>query len=369
MHWKLRGGWIAALLTVVGCDLHFLPGQVETIQPSGSLAAGTAGPAPVAPPGAGVTGLVPGSPQVPGEPALAPQPQLASENLAVPPERLSETGLFDASSRLLSLGVESYSPAYELWSDSADKHRWVSLPPSAQIDTSNMDVWAFPVGTKLWKQFDRAGRAIETRYMVKFGPADADWAMLAYQWNAEGTEANAVPSGVANASGTTHDIPPAAQCHACHNNRPAITLGFSAIQLSHAGPGVTLDGMAATGRLSAPPTTPVLLPGDAIAQHALGYLHANCGGCHNRSTPFLAGATRVVFWQSAAQLASVEQTTTYVDMIASTNGDLATLRHGLDRMRTRSAQQMPPLATEEVDPLGVALVEAWLRQLSTRPWN
>jgi len=117
-----------------------------------------------------------------------------------------------------------------------------------------------------------------------------------------------------------------------------------------------------------PPQTALRLPGDAIAQHALGYLHGNCGSCHNQASAAAGrpGVSKAVFWQAAAQLGSVEQTTTYVHMLASGNSDLRILQHGLERMRVRSALQMPPLATEVVDPLGVALMEAWLQQLSSR---
>ncbi len=44
---------------------------------------------------------------------------------------------------------------------------WVYLPPGATIDTSNMDEWTFPVGTKFWKEFVVAGVLTETRLLHK----------------------------------------------------------------------------------------------------------------------------------------------------------------------------------------------------------
>ena len=41
--------------------------------------------------------------------------------------------------------------------DRAAKRRWIQLPEGATIDTSDMDYWQFPVGTKLWKEFVRDG--------------------------------------------------------------------------------------------------------------------------------------------------------------------------------------------------------------------
>lgn len=68
------------------------------------------------------------------------------------PERLSETGLYaDESLSTLGDGVVPYRPRFELWSDGASKRRWIRLPPGAVVDTTDMDDWGFPSGTKLWK--------------------------------------------------------------------------------------------------------------------------------------------------------------------------------------------------------------------------
>ena len=50
------------------------------------------------------------------------------------------------------------------------KTRWVYLPPDTTIDTSNMDEWNFPVGTKFWKQFVVGGVIVETRMLHKTAP-------------------------------------------------------------------------------------------------------------------------------------------------------------------------------------------------------
>src|SRR5262245_7866666 len=69
------------------------------------------------------------------------------------PQRLSETGLFaDIGRETLAPGVVAYAPRFQLWSDGAEKRRWLWLPPGTRIDTSDMDSWVFPVGTKLWKE-------------------------------------------------------------------------------------------------------------------------------------------------------------------------------------------------------------------------
>ena len=307
--------------------------------------------------------------------AAAPVAPAVPEALDVVPVLLSQTGLYSATStRTLGPNVQVFSPAYPLWSDAAGKLRWISLPEGAQIDTSDMDVWKLPIGTKLWKEFEQHGHPIETRYMAKFGPSESDWVFIAYHWNADQTDAIAVPDGVEDADGAMHDIPSTATCKQCHNSQPMAALGFSALQLSHAGPGLTLDALSSSGRLSAPPTSALAIPGDPTSAQALGYLHGNCGGCHNDRAPSNFGVpeTKVVFWQSAGALSSLEQTTTYVNLVTNTRGDLTRLQHGLERMKQRESYlQMPPLGTEVVDTEGVALIEAWLAQLqgqlSVRP--
>src|SRR5688500_13196261 len=82
----------------------------------------------------------------------------APARLSVLPARLSETGLFaDVKAGTLAPGVRAFRLQFELWSDGAAKRRWVALPEGGRIDTSDMDAWRFPVGTRLWKEFTRDG--------------------------------------------------------------------------------------------------------------------------------------------------------------------------------------------------------------------
>ncbi len=79
------------------------------------------------------------------------------------PERLSETGLFaDVGQQQLAPRVFAYTPAFALWSDGAEKRRWVFVPAGAQVDTRDPDAWQFPEGTKLWKEFSHQGVRLET---------------------------------------------------------------------------------------------------------------------------------------------------------------------------------------------------------------
>ena len=93
----------------------------------------------------------------------------ASDSGTLPFARLlSATGLYvDTKKGDLAPDVREYQPQYTLWSDGATKRRWLYLPPGTKIDTSDMDFWLYPVGTKAWKEFSRDGKRLETRLMHK----------------------------------------------------------------------------------------------------------------------------------------------------------------------------------------------------------
>src|SRR3954465_6471514 len=78
--------------------------------------------------------------------------------VALLPGRLSGTGLYaDIGTERVADGVLAYRPAFALWGGGGDKRRCIYLPPGSRIDTSDMDDWEFPEGTKIWKEFSLAG--------------------------------------------------------------------------------------------------------------------------------------------------------------------------------------------------------------------
>ncbi|MGH7269910.1 MAG: hypothetical protein ACREJ3_05715, partial [Polyangiaceae bacterium] len=98
--------------------------------------------------------------------ASPPEPSYALEcaGAAVPPVSIQCTGLYsNVATKELAVGVRAYAPAVPLWADYADKGRWIWLPPGTKIDASNPNEWTFPVGTKVFKQFSRDGKRVETR--------------------------------------------------------------------------------------------------------------------------------------------------------------------------------------------------------------
>lgn len=311
-----------------------------------------------------------------------------------PPARLSETGLWsDPATRAVAPGILTWAPQYPLWSDGAAKRRWIRLPEGASIDASDPDAWQFPIGTRLWKEF-AFGRPVETRMIERL--PDGTWRFLAYAWDADGRDATLVPAeGIRGAHeirpGLFHDIPGRLDCLACHGDRTSPVLGFSALQLSsdrdplapHAETppegAADLRALLASGAVRGFPTAAV---GDAPrieaatprARAAMGYLHANCGSCHGANAG-LSSLGMSFEWSVASRESRALGTTVGVEARfrfpagaepAATErvvpGDPA--RSVLARrMGSRfPASQMPPLGTHAVDPEGLALVTAWIRE-------
>ncbi len=293
---------------------------------------------------------------------------------------LSETGLYAADMTTLGAGVHRFKPNFQLWSDASDKQRWVALPAGMKIDTSDMDYWSYPAGTKLWKEFARDGVRVETRLIQK--QASGTWYAVAYHWRADQKEADAVPNGVMNASGTPHDIPNSDDCLTCHGQVPDKALGFSAIQLAHPKADAndalewTLDSMVQEGLLTHPPAQALNVPGTALDRDFFGYLHSNCGHCHNPKGSANI-QTGLDLWLKAADLAGpVNQFSVYQGIVDKPSvwldsehpdaskriapkslADSAMYQRFIERGQTWS---MPPLATEVVDAAAKKLFEDWI---------
>jgi hypothetical protein len=293
--------------------------------------------------------------------------------LAQLPALLSETGLFaDTGGQTLAAGVRAYEPAYALWSDGATKRRWIELPEGARIDTSDPDDWSFPIGTKLWKEFSRGDVRIETRLLLKVGPESEDWAGAAYLWDTEQRDAQLAPEGRENADGHGYEVPRASDCGGCHGGRRSRVLGFSAVQLAKPGLPLTLDELAAEGRLSVPLPAEPHVPGNDTDQSALGYLHANCGHCHNRERPPRGVGPRCYdpqrsldFWLPSNPPDDARDMPAVTSSVPRfvTPGDPDDSRLIALVSRRGSLLHMPPLASHRVDPDGVRQLRGWIEGL------
>jgi hypothetical protein len=284
---------------------------------------------------------------------------------------LSETGLYlDLTTKTVAPGVRPFDVRYPLWSDGSTKKRWLLLPPGEVIDTTLIDLWQFPVGTKAWKEFYVDGTLVETRFLHK---RTDGWLKVAYLWSGE--DAYAVPTGLADASGTSHDVPSIEQCEQCHGGAGDVLIGVSAIQLSKETGGGYLSTLIADGVLSNPPAAELPVPGDGVVEDAIGYLHGNCGNCHNDQS-FLA-ARHVIRLKLLSTALVPEETPVYQTTINTPvshvlGGTSVAIVPGSPeqsqiyfRMSVRDLLQMPPTGTEIVDPTGLATISSFISGLPT----
>jgi hypothetical protein len=290
----------------------------------------------------------------------------ASTAIAALPERLSETGLYsDLASEAIAPDVLPYRPRFELWSDGAEKRRWLALPAGTQIDSTDPDDWVFPDGTRIWKEFSRNGVRVETRLIARVG---SDWVAQAYVWRDDEDDAIAAPAGYIDARGTPHDVPASGECAGCHGGRNSFVLGISALQLAYDAPAGELDlaDLNAANALAVPVADSIALPGDEVTQSALGYLHANCGHCHNSAAPErpCLDPDPYDFWLRIDGLASVESTSTYTSAVR------AAIQPGdpdgssvIRRMSARSLRRMPPLGSRVVDDHAIETLRTWISRL------
>lgn len=331
------------------------------------------------------------------------------------PTLLSQTGLYsDMATQTLAPGVYEFEPTYALWSDGAAKKRWVYMPPGSKIQTDSigrgMEYWQYPAGFKLWKEFRRDDKLIETRLLLKTSDGLSSWYMVAFKWNEAHTEAVAIPDGEANSMGTQHDIPTQKQCKDCHGAMYDNALGFTAMQLSHDAPAdkpnqMTLAKAIELGWFNqAPPVAGFKLPGTPVEQQALGYLHANCGMCHNPLSKVYTAKAAMDLWTRLDQIGSVQQTRAYLSLVCDqwpgpggrpspitscepghatgANMEIADISklkrvvpknaaesgiHDLMSLRiagaTADAIQMPPIGTKIKDPTGLKAIEDWINGL------
>lgn len=298
---------------------------------------------------------------------LDPADEIEAESSRGFPTLLSQTGVFEDLETLApNPTLLGYSVRAPLWSDGADKRRWLSIPQGETIGFARDGAWTFPVGTVTVKHFERGGERIETRVMVheRYG-----WSGYTYRWNEGQTDATLVGAPhVTRAGGGPWAQPAGSDCLRCHTATYGEALGLRTRQLDAR----TLADWNARGLFEPALPDPDTLPrhpdvSDAsvsATQRARAYLDSNCAPCHHPGGPapgdldlrattslpathLLAAAEEPIGLEHERRLvpADTEHSALYV------------------RMGRRDEHGMPPLASLTVDEHGRELVRAWIESL------
>ena len=305
-------------------------------------------------------------------------------------------GLYiDSRCTVLAPDLLAYTPAFPLWSDGAEKERFIRLPEGSVIDARDADDWVFPVGTTLYKNFSVDGQRVETRVLekVRDGIGVDAWEMRTYAWDREALRAFDVSSDNdtaeraalrTDALGTHHDIPTTSMCRQCHSAAHDVVNGFSAIQLSEGALGTTLPDLVSTHRIDidADDVRDADIPGTPIERAAIGYMHANCAHCHRDSAASLCGVegccrtpaclTGLHLWVRISDVSVIDtdayQTGVGVAALNQRTGSSCRVAPGhsnesvlVQRMAVRGAPAaMPRIGSEQVDAAGLGDLRTWI---------
>ena len=196
-----------------------------------------------------------------------------------------------------------------LFSDYANKYRFVYVPEGAAAAYRNQEVFDFPVGTIIAKTFtiqadlriaDSRQDKIETRLLLR---RKDGWKALPYTWNPSKTEAVlTLTGGTQNvnwvdkhgvAQSTDYVIPNSNNCANCHGEDKLIPIGPKARSLNKdyaydSGVSNQLTHWTEAGILAGVPsdlntihTVPLWDDTSAsLDDRARGYLDINCASCH-----------------------------------------------------------------------------------------
>lgn len=311
-------------------------------------------------------------------------------------DKLSAYGFFQGELARLTpaANVWPYALNTPLFSNYAEKARFIALPEGAVVPYNDSVALDFPVGTVLIKSFyypkdmrkpDGDRTIIETRLLVH---QPKGWEAWPYVWNEAQTDAFYDPAGetrtvtYTDAGGkkvtTPYVVPNKNQCKGCHvRGKVMQPIGPSARQLNRvdAGGQHQLQSWASAGWLHHLPdlqNVPKLAAWDDASQdlnlRARAYLDANCAHCHSRQGPASTSGLFLTYDEKDPAHLGINKSP-----VAAGRG-AGSLQYDvvpgspqqsilLFRMKTNDpAIAMPEVGRETVHAEGVALIEAWIRQ-------
>ncbi len=314
------------------------------------------------------------------------------------PKQLSGWRLFVSGSKPLTpnKGVVPYDLNTPLFSDYADKHRFVWMPEGTSATYSEDGVFQFPVGTVLAKTFafpatDGSGkeRIIETRLLVN---TKTGWVGLPYVWNAEQTEATlelvASPTEVTRKAEDgslqkiNYIIPNANECKQCHDNaKVTLPIGPKARNLNKEfqyadGKANQLAYWTKVGYLKGAPaaeTAPKVpawndTSSGTLDARARAYLDNNCAHCHQPGGTAEASGVNFLFTHSDLRKLGACKMPNSAGYSGGHQYDLVPGNPVesimLFRMEsTKAKEMMPEIGRSLSHKEGVALVQEWLATL------
>ncbi|MEM1135797.1 MAG: SO2930 family diheme c-type cytochrome [Bacteroidota bacterium] len=321
--------------------------------------------------------------------------------LVVPKSALSEYGFFIGELKDLvpNDGVVPYSLNTPLFTDYALKARFVKLPKGTKASYEAKEVFDFPLGTVLIKNFyypkdtrkPQKGRILlETRLLIH---EEKGWKAYPYIWNKEQTDAYLeVAGGSKNIvwvdkkgkkQKLNYQIPNMNQCKGCHLVGQEIKpIGPTARQLNGAfaykegkeNQLVKWKSLDILEKLPSEDEIPKVYTWNnpyegTLEQRARGWLDINCGHCHRAEGPANTSGLFLDYHTEDPYQWGIFKTP--VAAGRGSGGHSFAIDPGhpensilVYRMEsTDPGEMMPELGRTTVHQEGVALVKAWIKSL------
>ncbi|HLX65153.1 MAG TPA: Ig-like domain-containing protein, partial [Planctomycetota bacterium] len=331
-------------------------------------------------------------------------PPLSSGSI---PATLSATGAFSLPFTALtpSTGLIPYNVNTPLWSDNAQKMRWMALPNNGSPYTADQQIgfastgeWTFPNGTVFVKHFDlpvddtnpSVTQRLETRFIVR--SSDGNVYGVTYKWRADYSDADLEPAAgedqvytIKTAGGGTRQqtwhYPSRAECLTCHTTNAGGVLGVKTRQLNgnftYPSTGIQDNQLRTLNHIGLlnPVIQEASIPGysklvavtDTTAtldNRVRSYIDANCSLCHRPGgtnayfdarydTPELAQGLIYGNVRNSLGIAGAK-----IVVPQNTSRSLLYLRpNAID------ATKMPPLAHNVIDTNAVSAIQQWINGL------
>ena len=328
---------------------------------------------------------------------IRPEPPVAV------PEKLSEYGFFvdNPAGQRPAAGVMPYRLNTPLFSDYAEKLRFVRFPAGQSVAYNPDEVLDFPVGTTLIKTFyfpndfrdsTKGRRLLETRLLIH---ETSGWKALEYVWNAEQTDAMLEVAGEqtevayldreGKLQRQTYVMPNLNQCKGCHNRSERLMpIGPSARQLNGEqayadGPANQLTYWQQRGLLTGLPDLATVPKAPVWSNPATGSLDArtrawldiNCAHCHRPDGPAATSGLNLRYNETHPTALGILKTPVAAGRgsggrpfdIVPGKPDESILLYRIES--TDPGVMMPEVSRRVVHRESVALVREWIRDMKS----